>query len=107
MIDGLYDQPVATSDGGNLDLANELTQIRRELTQLKRRVGLRGKASTTDERPSSSPALSSDDLDRLTDAIVERLAATLEVVPDDSFEAPAAPEPPAPKASGRSRSARR
>jgi len=107
-IDGLYDQPPATVDSqSHLDLANELAQIRSELTQLKRRVGLRGKPSTGDERPPSTAALSPDDLDRLTDAIVDRLAATLEVVPDDSYEPPPEPDPPAPKASGRSRSARR
>lgn len=108
-IDGLYEQPSAaadaTSQSSHQELAGELAEIRKELTQLKRRVGLRGKTSTG-EHPPQGPGLSPDDLDRLTDAIVDRLAATLEVVPDDSFEAPVEPEPPTPRAPRRSRSAR-
>src|SRR5439155_22595609 len=71
-INGLYDHPVAASDGGNLALADELARIRIELTQLKRRVGLRGKPSTSAEE---RPVLDESVLDRLTDAIVDRLAA--------------------------------
>jgi hypothetical protein len=86
-------------------LAEELARVREELTQVKRRVGLRGRAeaSLTDEQLEliaesvatklPTPTLSDDDFDRLADAIVDKLSSVFEVISDDVADDP----PPKPK----------
>jgi chromosome segregation ATPase len=72
------------------DLHAELTSMREELTQLKRRVGLRAKSSAIDDeqietlatRLAGAATLSEQEVDRVADSVVERLMAILEVVPD-------------------------
>jgi hypothetical protein len=74
------------SDG---KVTEELVNIREQMTELKRRVGVRARAKAT---------LDDAEVDRLAEVIVDRLTDMLEVVPDDEG-APVAstvPTPPAP-----------
>lgn len=62
-------------------VTEELTRLREEMTQLKRRVGVRGRTTVP---------LGDEQLAAIADAVVERLESMIEVVHDDP---PASPPP--------------
>jgi ElaB/YqjD/DUF883 family membrane-anchored ribosome-binding protein len=106
---GAADSPVLA------DLASELAALRDEVTQLKRRVGVRGKTSTTLDddqvaslvdrvaerlQPPDAPVvatLSDRDLSRIIDGVLEQIERTFEVVPEPAPAEPAPARAPSPE----------
>lgn len=104
-------------NASNVDIGIEIARLREEVTQLKRRIGVRGRTSLTldddqigvlaeqiaaaapmpelPEAPAAAP-IDDDFIERVTDSLVRRLETMFEVVPD--------PEP-APSAAKATRSA--
>jgi hypothetical protein len=77
-----------TGDVDDPAIASELALLRDEVLQLKRRIGVRARTAVT---------LDDQELERIVSSIVDRLEASIEVVPDTAVVVPPAP---AKKASG-------
>jgi chromosome segregation ATPase len=105
-LGGQVEQAGGHVEQGGPDVASELASLRDEVQQVKRRIGLRARATVSldddqlHEMASAvnqrlkPPTLDDDDLSRIAEAIVLRLEASLEVVPGDTpEEAPAEPAP--------------